>query len=284
MLVLGIPPDSIINELRNAHPGVARMKALARAYCRWPGLDTEIENYLKTYGLCQQYQSNKPPGPVHHWRWPEKPWQRIHADYFGPMNDVFFLLLIDARSKWIDVYTVAHPTTETTISKMRSSFVIFGIPETLCTDNGSCFTSKEFEIFMNSNGVQHVRTAPYHPASNGLAERAVQTIKRGLSKQGPGIVQTRLDRLLFAYRITPSEATGKSPTMMFGRTLRTRLDLLFPNHRAQMERKQDKAAASQDHHDSSWQPGDPVYTRLPHVHCWQPATVIKVTVPNQILN
>ncbi|CAI2737870.1 unnamed protein product, partial [Dicrocoelium dendriticum] len=275
-----IPPlkarPFIIKELHNAHPGVARMKALARGYCWWPGLDTEIENYLKTCGLCQQYQSNKPPGPVHNWRWPEKPWQRIHADYFGPINGVFFLLLIDAHSKWIDVYPVAHPTTETTISKMRSSFAIFGIPETLCTDNGPCFTSKEFEIFMNSNGVQHVRTAPYHPASNGLAERAVQTIKRGLSKQAPGTVQTRLDRLLFAYRITPSEATGKSPAeMMFGRTLRTRLDLLFPNHRAQMEKKQDKAAASQNNHDSSWQPGDPVYTRLPHEHCWQPATVIK---------
>ena len=48
----------------------------------------------------------------------------------------------------------------------------------LVTDNGPCFVSEEFEIFLAKNGVKHITTAPYHPATNGLAERAVQTVKQ----------------------------------------------------------------------------------------------------------
>jgi hypothetical protein len=103
------------------------MKALVRGYCWWPKIDCDIETLLKTCTICQAYQRNNTPGPVHPWRWPDKPWQRIHADYFGPINATMFLLLIDAHSKWIDVYPVSHATTETTITKMRSSFATLSL-------------------------------------------------------------------------------------------------------------------------------------------------------------
>ena len=51
---------------------------------------------------------------------------------------------------------------------MRSTFATFRIPETPVTDNGSNFTSSEFEEFLKANGICHIKTAPYHPASNGL--------------------------------------------------------------------------------------------------------------------
>ena len=60
-----------------------------------------------------------------------------------------------------------------TIEKLRVTFATHGIPVTVVTDNGTNFTSREFENFMKSNGIAHVKTAPYHPASNGLAEKAV---------------------------------------------------------------------------------------------------------------
>ena len=50
------------------------------------------------------------------------------------------------------------------------------------TDNGSAFTSKEFETFLQQNGIQQIRTAHYHPASNRQAERTVQTFKTTLKK------------------------------------------------------------------------------------------------------
>ena len=66
------------------------------------------------------------------------------------------------------------------IVKLRMLFAQFGLPETIVSDNGSCFVSNEFESFLQSYGIKHITTAPYHPSSNGLAERAVQVLKIGL--------------------------------------------------------------------------------------------------------
>ena len=57
-----------------------------------------------------------------------------------------------------------------------------GFPTTLVSDNGPQFTSKEFKVKMAKWGVNHLLTPPYHPASNGLAERAVGLVKDKLKK------------------------------------------------------------------------------------------------------
>ena len=59
-------------------------------------------------------------------------------------------------------------------------FATHGLPRAVVSDNGSVFTSSDFEQFMLRNGIHHIRTVPYHPASNGLAERAIQILKEGL--------------------------------------------------------------------------------------------------------
>jgi transposase InsO family protein len=155
-------------------------------------------------------------------------------------------------------------------------FAKFGIPETVGTDNGTPFVSEVFRDFLRRNGIEHVTSAPYHPASNGLAERAVQTVKQGLLKQVSGTIQIKLDRLLFAYRATLTESTGVYPAeLMFGRTLRTRLNLLFPQPRSKIEARQTKLTERKRASDDLLlNESDTVYTRLPHEKLWKPATVI----------
>ena len=99
----------------------------------------------------------------------------------------------------------------------------------LVSDNAQSFTSSEFAVFLKKNGIRHVRTPPYHPASNGLVERAVQTFKESMKRLRSGSVDTRLARFLLKYRVTPHSTTGVSPAeLMMGRKLRTQLDLLHP--------------------------------------------------------
>ncbi len=110
------------------------------------------------------------------------------------------MVVVDAHSKWREaVPTNKSSTSITTITKLRSIFSTFGIPEVLVSDNGAAFTSEEFEDFMIKNGIRHLTTAPYHAASNGLAERAVQTVKQGLLQQSQADLMANLSRFLFNY-------------------------------------------------------------------------------------
>ena len=100
----------------------------------------------------------------------------------------------------------------------------------IVTDNGSVFTSVEFKEFMQKNGIRHVTSAPYHPASNGLAERAVQTLEEGLKQSALGTIETKVDRFLFQYHLTPHSTTETSPAeLLLGRRPRCLLDLLYPD-------------------------------------------------------
>ncbi len=91
-------------------------------------------------------------------------------DFAGPLFGHVFLILIDAHSKWIEVHTLKTIASAATIQKLRVTFAQLGVPETVVTDNGLSFVSKEFEGFLKKNGIAHVTSAPYHPSSNGLAE------------------------------------------------------------------------------------------------------------------
>ena len=71
-------------------------------------------------------------------------------------------------------------STEKLLDELRSIFARWGIPSQIVTDNGPQFTSQKFEQFVRANNCKHTRTSPYHPATNGLAERFVQSLKQAL--------------------------------------------------------------------------------------------------------
>ena len=67
------------------------MKSLARSYVWWPAMDRELEEMVKKCDTCQLHNKSPRAAPVHPWKWPEKPWNRIHIDYAGPFIGKMFL-------------------------------------------------------------------------------------------------------------------------------------------------------------------------------------------------
>jgi hypothetical protein len=192
------------------------------------------------------------------------------------------LIVIDAHSKWIEAHPVSTISSAATIEKLRATFATFGLPDSVVSDNASVFTSHEFTQFLSKNGIEQILVSPYHPASNGLAERAVQTVKEGIRKQLVGSLETRLSRFLLTYRVTPHSTTGVSPCeLLQGRKLRTQLDLLRPDRAAMVTAKQ---MAQKDYHDRtarerSFTVGESVKIRDVIQQKWLPATVTAVKGP-----
>ena len=93
------------------------------------------------------------------------------------------------------------------------------------------FISEDYKNYLKLNGISDIKTAPYHPSSNGPVERYVQTFKTMLKKATEfGDVNEKVDRLLFSYRTTPHSVCGVTPAgLLMKRRLRTRLDILRPN-------------------------------------------------------
>ena len=132
----------------------------------------------------------------------------------------------------------------------------------IVSDNGSSFTSSEFQNFCKKNGIKHYTSAPYKPASNGQAERAVQIIKNGLSRVKEGSIQSHLARVLLNYRTRPHQTTSGSPAkLLVGRELTTRLSLVHPGITVQVENN--KYQQKRNHDQTSvyrnFQINDPVY-------------------------
>ena len=245
----------ILNQLHEGHLGVVKMKSLARSYFWYPGLDSEIETLTKKCTGCTHTQNNPATAPLHTWAWPSKPWHRIHVDYCGPFLGHMFLVVVDAYSKWPEVICMQSTTSEKTVEALRHLFSRNGLCLQLVSDNGPQFTSDEFRKFMLTNGIKHIRSVQFHPASNGQAERFVQSMKHAMKSMGNdhGTVQDKLSRFLLAYRNAPHALTNETPATLFlGRQLRTRLDVLKPDLESSVRNKQFQ---TQRRSKGFWRPG-----------------------------
>ena len=155
--------------------------------------------------------------PVNPWEYPEKPWHRLHIDYAGPFHGLMWLIVVDARSKWPEIFKMKVATTQNTIDALWCLFGRFGIPKQIVSDNGSVFTSQEFKKFCERLNIHHIRSSPYHPRTNGEAERFVRTFKEGIGKfASTSILSYSVNRFLLSYRNTPNCSTGYCPSKLYG--------------------------------------------------------------------
>lgn len=152
------------------------------------------------------------PSTTAPWEFPSTPWECLHADFAGPFLGHMFLVVVDSYSKWLEVIPLSlAATAHATVDKLHTIFATHGLLQVIVTDNGPQFTSGEFEAFAKNNGVKHIRSSPYHPTTNGLAERTVQSFKEFMNRTPQGSISERLAKFLMWYQLTPHSTTGVPP-------------------------------------------------------------------------
>ena len=265
-------PDSLQREviaaLHEGHPGSAAMKAAARTCVWWLNMSKDIAAATRRcVGCCSA--KGQPHSSWLPWPTEKEPWQRVHADFAGPLrNGQYALILIDAHSKWPEVHLMPTMTSTATIQRLRRTFAQEGVPQVLVTDNGPSLVSKEIESWLSAIGCRHIRTPPYHPRSNGIAERFVRTFKEHVhAARDSADLQAITDRFLLMYRNTPHSVTGEAPAvLMKGRPLRSRTTALGAAGDKLWVRKESQTPQPQ------WQPATIVGT--------EGSRVVKVELPD----
>ena len=195
-------------------------------------MDKEIEEVTLSCAGCQEMKRTPKLTPLHRWEFPGGPWRRIHVDLAGPIEGKMLLVVVDAYSKWPEVAVMEETTAERTVEELRDRIARWGLPLQIVTDNGPQFISETFKCFMKLNNIKHITTSPYHPATNGLAERFVQTLKQSLrvSKKEDRTLKHRVAAFLMNYRNARHSTTDEAPAqLMIGQELRSRLHFLKPN-------------------------------------------------------
>ena len=173
--------------------------------------------------------------------------KRLHLD-FAETEGWQVSVTVDVHSKWIEAIPLHKATAATKISTLQTFFANFGFPEEIVMDNGPQFIAQTFSDFCKANGIKHMLTPPYHPPSNGAAERSVQVVKQAMRKMGTStVLKDRLAKFLLIYRSTPHATTGMRPDKLFLHCrLRTRFALISPNLSPRVEKCQQKQKATHD--------------------------------------
>ncbi|GFR83010.1 transposon Tf2-9 polyprotein [Elysia marginata] len=176
---------------------------------------------------CNEHQRLPSKQPSHPWITPEKPCSQVHIDHAINFKGHNWLVMVNAHSKYPCIHPMSSISTKATTRRLDEDFAHLGYPHAIVTDNTACFLSTEFQTWCEQRGIQHLHGAPYHPETNGAAERLVQTFKESLKKSDLPPANA-LQEFLMLHRRTPL-ASGTSPSeLLNGRQIRTKRDIIIP--------------------------------------------------------
>jgi len=214
------------------HLGITKSKSILRSKVWWPGVEKDIENYIKACPACQ---SADPGGaerlePLLMTEPPELPFTTIHVDICGPWpSGDYIISLVDQTTRYPYSDIVRSTTASKVIDVLHRSFSTFGFPKRIVSDNGTQFTSREFKVYCKKYNIEHTPVTPLHPRGNGEIERFFRTTKKTVKcaiLDGKDW-KTEYETFIFNYRDAKHATTGKAPAeLVFGYELQGTLPSL----------------------------------------------------------
>ncbi|XP_037563432.1 uncharacterized protein K02A2.6-like [Dermacentor silvarum] len=121
-------------------PQSLRSRVLQLLHAGHPG----VEKTKMSCQVCQEHQRASRHVEITPWPLPQRPWSRLHVDFGGPFKGHYFLVVVDAFLKWVEVLPVTTPSAGATIAALRQVFAAQGLPDVIMSDNGPAFASTEY--------------------------------------------------------------------------------------------------------------------------------------------
>jgi hypothetical protein len=234
-----IAPEDGIALLREIHEGTCGHHANSRTLVAkafhsgfyWLSALHDAKNIVKRCDACQRF-ATKPHAPASELRtipvaWPFAQWG---LDQVGPLpkssrgSHTYLLVVVDKFSKWIEAISVTNQEATTAVKFFESITYRYGVPNNIITDNGTNFTSSEFQDFAKELGIKIKYASVAHPKSNGQVEKANGLVCADLKKRllwplkrAAGAWVEELPSVLWSLRTTPNSSTGyTSFFLLFG--------------------------------------------------------------------
>lgn len=205
-----------LQKLHEGHQGLTRCRLRAKISVWWPGISKQLKSYVENCPQCAR-DAKSPKEPLIPTPLPAYPWQKVATDLFH-LDGKDYIVIVDYFSRFPEVKRLQSTTTQSIINTLKTMFARYGIPEIVRSDNGPQFSSQEFTQFAQKYNFKHITSSPHFPASNGQAERAVQTVKKLLKDAKDPFLA------LLAYRATPLPWCKRSPAeLLMGRNIRSTL-------------------------------------------------------------
>ena len=223
-----IPPrmqNIVIERAHDTHPGVQATKNMVNLMSWWPGVGKDVEKFISA---CSECAKIRPRTEKSIDTWPDaQPWERLHMDWAYIQELCNILIIVDAGSGWIEAFICGDRPTEKVIHCLSAIFGRFGVPHTLVSDNAKEYINDKYVTWLQAQGCTKLESPVYNPRSNGLAERAVQTVKKAMRAWNSSL-RVSFHAFLFTHRNT-SSVRGKTPSeVLLGRKMRLPAVINYP--------------------------------------------------------
>ncbi|GFO31661.1 gypsy retrotransposon integrase-like protein 1 [Plakobranchus ocellatus] len=221
----------------SGHSGFRKTLSAIRDYFSWPGVCSDVKNYITSCHLCQikPRTGRDQPAPFQQVPIVGEPFERVVIDLVGPLpvscdKYEYLLTLVDVSTRWAEAVPQRKITAKDVAGALFSIFTRLGFPKEIQSDRGQQFMSNLLAEFNSLCDIKHFVSTPYHPQTNGIVERFHSTLKsiiRKLSHESPSEWSCFVPAALFAYRGQVHSSTGFSPFyLLFGRVPRGPMQIL----------------------------------------------------------
>lgn len=204
-----------------SHGGTEKTIDLVRRYYYWPGLSREVREYISRCDTCKETkapnQTLRPPMgrslPT------ERPFQRLYIDLLGPYprsksNNTTILIVLDQLTKFLWLKPLRVASANAIVRFLETDiFHLVGAPESILSDNGVQFISKDFKTLLSQYGVQHITTATHSPQANASerVNRSILAAVRAYVESDQTTWDIHISAIASALRNSTHTSTGQTP-------------------------------------------------------------------------